>query len=143
MSLQRLDASTLRFNQLSIVTLVSSAALLGQPVIVFFVGAVLLAGALNPKLALFKRFYTSAVRPALRLEPRLVDDDPRPHNFAQGLGGVFLLAASLAFGLGLPIIGWGLSAAVVALALLSLTTNICVGCFLYYQWRTRTRARAS
>jgi hypothetical protein len=138
----KFDANTLRFNQLSIVALVASAALLGQPWLVALVGAVLLTGTLEPRLALFKQLYARALRPALRLAPRWTDDDPRPHNFAQGLGGLFLLGAGLAFALGLGVIGWGLSAAVVALALLSLTTNICVGCFLYYQWRTRTRARA-
>ena len=37
--------------------------------------------------------------------------------------------------LGLPLLGWVLALTVAGLALLSLTTQICVGCFLYLHFR--------
>jgi hypothetical protein len=131
----KFDAHVLRFNQICIVVLLVLAASLNLPLLVGLVAAVMLLGTLEPRLALFKQVYALIVRPLLRLSSQLVEDDPRPHNFAQGLGGVFLFFSGLAFLLGLPLVGWVIAGLVVALALLNLTTGICVGCFLYFQWR--------
>ena len=134
------DANTLRFNQIAIVSGVSAALLIQQPIIVVTIGAVLLAGSFNPRLAGFKRLYSSLIRPALRVTVDPSQDDPRPHNFAQGLGGVFLLLATLAFLSGWSLVGWSLAVVVAALALLNLTTSFCLGCFLYYQYRIYSRS---
>jgi uncharacterized membrane protein len=75
------------------------------------------------------------VRPALRLAPRFVDDDPRAHHFAQGVGGVFLAVAALAWLAGAAAVGVTLTLLVIALALLNLTTRVCVGCLMYFQYR--------
>ena len=95
----------------------------------------MLAGTFNPKLAAFKNLYSGLIRPALRLPVELQDDDPRAHNFAQGVGGVFLTVATLAFLAGWTAFAWAVSGIVVLLAVLNLTTNICVGCLMYFQWR--------
>jgi hypothetical protein len=134
-SAHNLDPNVLRFNQICIVLGIALAAILTQWWIVTLIGIIMLAGTWNSSLATFKRLYSGVVRPALHLPVKLVKDDPRAHNFAQGVGGTFLLAATLAFLVGLPVLGWLLSAIVVALALLSLTTGFCVGCFLYFQVR--------
>jgi hypothetical protein len=131
----KFDSNILRFNQISIVFLLSLSAALNLPMLVGLVAAVMLLGTIEPRLALFKQAYAQFVRPILRLSNQLVEEDPRPHNFAQGLGGVFLLVSSSAFLFGLPVLGWVIAVLVVALALLNLTTGICVGCFLYFQWR--------
>jgi hypothetical protein len=131
----KFDSNILRFNQISIVFLLSLSAALNLPMLVGLVAAVMLLGTIEPRLALFKQAYARFVRPILRLSNQLVEEDPRPHNFAQGLGGVFLLVSSLAFLFGLPVLGWVIAGLVVALALLNLTTGICAGCFLYFQWR--------
>jgi Domain of unknown function (DUF4395) len=133
------DANVLRFNQLVIVSGLALAMVFNQPLLVAFIGGVLLLGSVHPALALFKRSYLNFVRPALRLKPDPVDEDPRPHNFAQGVGGAFLALATLFFVVGAPPIGWGLAVIVVALALLNLTTRFCAGCFLYYQFRVMQR----
>jgi Domain of unknown function (DUF4395) len=133
------DANVLRFNQIVIVSGLTVALLFNQPLLVATIGSVLLLGSVYPALAVFKRFYLSGVRPLLGVKPDTVDDDPRPHNFAQGLGGVFLVLATLFFVAGLPLVGWSLSGIVIALALLNLTTRFCVGCFLYYQFRVVQR----
>jgi Domain of unknown function (DUF4395) len=131
----KFDSNVLRFNQISIVFLLFLAALLNLPILVALVAAVMLLGTLEPRLALFKQFYGQFLRPRLGIAVRSSQDDPRPHNFAQGLGGVFLLVSSLAFVLAAPVLGWVIAGLVVVLALLNLTTGICVGCFLYFQWK--------
>jgi Domain of unknown function (DUF4395) len=131
----KLDPNVLRFNQIAIIAFLALAFAIQQPIIVAFVAIVMLVGTFFPKLALFKNLYASLVRPALGIAQNLVDDDPRAHNFAQGVGGVVLVLSSLAFVLGSSIAGWGLGLMVIVLAGLNLTTNICVGCFLYYQFK--------
>ncbi len=136
---QKFDANVLRFNQIVIVGGIVTALLIHQPLIVIIIGVVLLIGSFYPRLAAFKRLYSSLIRPALRLAVNPSEDDPRPHNFAQGLGGVFLLLATLAFLGGWTLVGWSLAIVVAGLALLNLTTDFCLGCFLYYQYRTHSR----
>ena len=136
---KKFDANVLRFNQIVIVGGIILALLIQQPLMVVVIGAVLLIGSLEPRLAVFKRLYSSLIRPALRLAVDPSEDDPRPHNFAQLLGGFFLLLATLAFIIGWSPVGWGLAIIVAALALLNLTTNFCLGCFLYYQYRLHSR----
>ena len=43
----------------------------------------------------------------------MVEDDPAPHLFAQGLGGVFLVLSTLALWGGLAVVGWALAGMVV------------------------------
>jgi hypothetical protein len=133
--MKQFDTNILRFNQISIVSLIALAFALQFAPIVFFVAAVMIFGTLEPRLALFKQLYVSLIRPTLKIAPKLEQDDPRPHNFAQGLGGVFMLVSSLLFLLGANFAAWSVAIMVLALALLNLTTGICVGCFLYFQWR--------
>ena len=139
----KLDPNVLKFNQILIIAFLILAFLLQQSIIVAFVAVVMLLGTFYPKLALFKNIYSSFVRPSLGIAQKLVDDDPRAHNFAQGVGGVVLVLSSLVFLLGSSYLGWGLGIVVIALAGLNLTTNICVGCFLYYQFKLARFALAS
>ena len=60
-------------------------------------------------------------------------EDPMPHQFAQGLGGVFLFAAAAALFAGATPLGWTLNWLVSALAFVNLTVQFCVGCFVYLQ----------
>ena len=139
----KLDPNVLKFNQIAIIAFLIVAFLLQQPIIVALTAVVMLLGTFYPKLALFKNTYTNLVRPALGIPKTLVEDDPRAHNFAQGVGGSVLALSSLAFLLGSSVVGWGLGVVVIALAGLNLTTNICVGCFLYYQFKLARFALAS
>lgn len=71
------------------------------------------------------------IRSALRLgatEP----EHEYPPRFAQALGGTFIAIGSLAWLVGLPIVGWALVGAVAALQTLLATTGYCVGCKLYF-----------
>lgn len=82
--------------------------------------AILLVGTLLPNAALFKQVYARVLRPAGLVRARPVAESPKPHNFAQLLGGIFLALASLAFFVSNPVIAWGLALIVLALAALNL-----------------------
>jgi hypothetical protein len=65
------------------------------------------------------------------LSPRIVEDDPAPHRFAQGVGAAFLIASSL-FLTQASIVGWTLALIVFVLAGINFTVGFCAGCFVYY-----------
>lgn len=131
----KVDQTALRFNQASIILLLVAAFLLDAPWLVAFVAAVMLVGAIWPQAGLFKQIYTHGIKPAGLLKAHVIDDDPRPHLFAQGLGGIFLALSTATLWLGLPLVGWTLAALVIALAAINLFLGFCLGCFIYYQLR--------
>jgi hypothetical protein len=68
------------------------------------------------------------------IQPRFGEgpiEDSRPPRFANIVGVVFLGAATLAFLLGVPALGWALTLIVAALALLAAATGLCTGCEVY------------
>jgi hypothetical protein len=131
----KLDPNINRFNQLCIVVGVALAMIFHLPTLIAMISLVLIVGTLQPRFALFKNFYSSVIRPLLRLTVQLRDDDPRAHNFVQGVAGGVLAAATLAFISSFSLLGWGLASMVALLALLNLATRFCVGCFLYFQFK--------
>lgn len=133
----KVDHTALQFNQACIVTLLVVAFLLDQIWLVAFVGAVMLIGTIWPRAGLFKRIYSQFIRPAGWLKPKLVTDKPQPHLFAQGVGGLFLVASVLAFGAGSPLLSWILAGIVVILAAVNLFLGFCMGCFMYFQLARR------
>ena len=133
----RVDQTALRFNQASIIALLVLAFLLDAAWLVALVAVVMLVGTFVPQAGLFKLFYARVLKPAGLLKPKVVEDDPAPHLFAQGLGGVFLVLSTLALWGGLAVVGWGLAGMVVVLAAINLFLNFCLGCFIYFQFARR------
>ncbi len=129
----KVDQNALKFNQASIILLLVLAFLLNAAWLVAFVAAVMLVGTLWPEAGLFKQIYARWLKPAGLIKPDVIDDDPQPHLFAQGLGGIFLVLSAGALWLGAPVIGWALAATVIVLASLNLFLGFCLGCFIYYQ----------
>lgn len=129
----KVDQTALKFNQASIILLLVLAFLLDTAWLVAGVAAVMLIGTLWPGAGLFKQIYARGLKPAGILKANVIDDDPLPHLFAQGLGGIFLVLSAAALWLGLPIVGWTLAALVIALAAINLFLGFCLGCFIYYQ----------
>jgi hypothetical protein len=122
------------------------AFLIGGETGVFIVAATGLAMAasvlLGPRFSLFGRLFQKVIRPALRIGEGK-KDDAAPHRFAEALGAVFLIAASLALALGASLVGSFLTLAVAALAALNWLAGICVGCQMYLLFqRFKTRAIA-
>jgi hypothetical protein len=132
-NIKKLDRNALRFNQGSIVVLTAAAFLLQRPWLVAFVMAVLLIGTIFPAAGLFKLIYFHIVKPLGIIKPQIVEEDSSQHQFAQGLGGVFLLLSFIALEVNLSILGWALALIVLVLALVNLTVNFCLGCYIYFQ----------
>ena len=128
------DLSALKFNQLTVVAVTALAVLLSQSWLAALLGAAMLAGAAKPKRSPMKWLYRT-VGQRLGLKPEIVDESPEAHHFAQGVGGVFLLASAISGFAGLGVLSAGLGVTVILLALLNLTAKICVGCLMYFQYK--------
>src|ERR1700694_382047 len=141
------DHSALKVNQTGIVATVL-VAFIGsafyKPLLLLIplLAIVLLLGTFAPQLALFKQIYFKVLQPRGIVQTRPVPDRPEPHNFAQGLGGVFLVVAS-AFLLPVPVIGLALALLVAVLAFVNLAFGYCLGCQIYFQLGKRVLIRAS
>jgi Domain of unknown function (DUF4395) len=147
MATQVVDHSALKVNQTGIVAtvlvaFVGSAFFRPALLLIPLLAIVLLLGTFAPNLALFKQFYFQVLKPRGIVKPRPVQDRPEPHNFAQGLGGVFLVVAS-AFLLPVPVIGLALALLVAVLAFVNLAFGYCLGCQIYFQLSKRGLIRAS
>jgi hypothetical protein len=147
MATQVVDHSALKVNQAGIVTTVLVAFIgsaLYRPLLVLIplLAIVLLVGTFAPQLALFKQFYFKVLKPRGIVKPRPVEDRPEPHNFAQGLGGVFLAVASV-FLIPLTVVGLALALLVAVLAFVNLAFGYCLGCQIYFQLSKRGVIRAS
>jgi hypothetical protein len=64
--------------------------------------------------------------------PPTTPEHEYPPRFAQTLGSVALILSLVAFGLGVPPIGWILAFAVAGLQSLLAVTGYCLGCRLYF-----------
>jgi DMSO reductase anchor subunit len=132
--MKKVDTTTIKFNQASIITLTLLGFLLNQPYLVLFVGLVLAIGTILPRAALFMLIYLKLLKPNNILRANVIDDDPAPHQFAQGVGALFLLAGSVALLVfKAAILGWTLAWIVIVLAAINLFFGFCAGCFVYYQ----------
>jgi molybdopterin converting factor small subunit len=130
---RRVDQSALRVNQALIIALLLLAYVLDAVWLVAFVATVMLLGTAVPQLQLFKQVYQYVLKPAGAVKPDVINDNPEPHRFAQGFGGVVLIAAVVALFGGLSAVSWALTGLVVILAALNLFLGFCAGCFVYYQ----------
>ncbi len=129
----RVDTHLARFSQACTVLLSALAFLLNQPIIVLVTAIILALAALVPAVSPFRLLYRGIVLPLRLLKPRIVEDDPAPHRFAQGVGSAFLIASSLLLFLtGATAVGWTLDLIVFVLAAINLTVGFCAGCFVYY-----------
>lgn len=128
------DTHLIRFGQGGVVLLTGLAFVLQAPALVVVAALALLIAAAVPAVGPFRLLYRGVVVPLGLLHPRVVEDDPAPHRFAQGVGATFLIASSLVFYLtSAAAVGWTLDLIVFVLAGINLTVGFCAGCFVYYQ----------
>ncbi len=119
-----------RFNQAVLATALLGGFLVDwRPTVPLFALVLLAGAAFGPRYGPFLALYGKVIRP--RLAPPAEMEDPRPPRFSAAMGVGFLGAGTLAFGAGVPGLGWALALMVAALAALSATTGICVGCEIY------------
>lgn len=130
-TLQKVDHSALKTNQLIIITLNILAFILNLPVLAAFVAAVMGLGSAL-KTPGFGFVYKSILKPRGWMKPDVLNDNPEPHRFSQFLGFVFMTAGSVALFSGSTVLGWILVWIVVALASLNAFGGFCVGCAVYY-----------
>ncbi len=134
-TLQKVDHSALKTNQLIIITLSIVAFILDVPALAAFVALVMGLGSAL-KTPGFGFVYKNLLKPRGWMKPDVLNDNPEPHRFAQFLGFLFMTAGSIALYLGASVLGWGLVWLVVALAALNAFGGFCVGCAVYY-WLSR------
>lgn len=134
-NLRPVDHSALSTNQATLITLLVLAFIFNQPILAAVVAVFMLGGTAVGKPG-FGWLYTRVLRPLGIVKPDVLQDNMEPHRFAQGMGGVFVLAGFIALTAGLSTLGWALVWIVVALAALNLFGGFCVGCAIYY-WLVR------
>jgi hypothetical protein len=133
-NLTQVDHTAIKVNQAVIILLNIVAFILNAPWLAGIVAIAMLIGTLV-KAPGFKFVYR-ILRSAQIAKPDLLQDNPEPHRFAQGFGGVVMLAGTILLFSGADVIGWGLVWMVTALAALNLFGGFCVGCAVYY-WLSR------
>src|SRR5512145_2249044 len=95
LTLQKVDHSALKANQLTIITLSIVAFILNLPILVAFVALVMGIGSAL-KVPGFLPLYKSILKPRGWMKPDILDDNPEPHRFAQFLGFLFMTVGSIA-----------------------------------------------
>jgi hypothetical protein len=134
-SLQKVDHSALKTNQLLIISLSILAFIFDMPALAAFVALVMGIGSAL-KVPGFGFIYKYLLKPRGWIKPDVLDDNPEPHRFSQLLGFLFMTAGSIALFSGAAILGWSLVWLVIALAALNAFGGFCVGCAVYY-WLSR------
>jgi len=130
-TLKKIDHSAMKTSQVVIVLLNILAFVLNMTWLVGIVALVMLVGTLVgiPGFGFVYRYF---LKPAGWMKPNILLDHPEPHRFAQGFGGVVMLAGFLSLLAGVPTLGWTFTWLVAALAALNAFGGFCVGCFVYY-----------
>jgi hypothetical protein len=129
-ALKPVDHAALRANQAVIIGLNLLAFIFDRPWLAGFTALVMLAGTLLGKPG-FTPFYRWVLKPSGLVKPDPIPDNPEPHRFAQGFGGVVLAAGTASLFAGASF-GWALVWLVIALAALNLFAGFCLGCAMYY-----------
>ena len=130
----RLDAHLLKFSQAWTFGLTALAFIVHQPWVVVVAALCLLISAAVPAAGPFRLLYRFVALPTRLLRPRVVEDDPAPHRFAQAIGATFLIASAAVLFLApaTATVGWTLDAIVFVLSFINFAFGFCAGCFVYY-----------
>ncbi len=134
-SLEKIDHSALKVNQAVIILLLIAGFVADLPWLVAAVALIMLAGTAIARPGFFP-VYLWLLRPLGLVKPEVLSDNPEPHRFAQGFGGIVAALSATALFLGGEVLGWALAWLVVALAALNLLVGFCAGCAVYY-WLNR------
>jgi hypothetical protein len=134
-SLRKVDQNGLKVGQALTIILLLLAFVLGESAwpLVAFVAIAQLFGGLGLPYAPYKLIYQFMVQKTGLIKPKVITDNPEPHQFSMLLGAIFNGLATLALLLHSSVLGWALVWIVIALANLNFWLNFCVGCWVYYQ----------
>ncbi len=132
-AIPRVDTQLAKFSQASVFVLSGLAFVFNQPILVLITAILMLWSVIAPAVSPFRLVYQGILVPLHVLRPRIIEDDPSPHRFAQGIGVAFLIVASLVFFVAhTPVVGWALDLIVCVLAGINFFVGFCAGCFVYY-----------
>ncbi|CAN5744342.1 hypothetical protein BH24CHL6_BH24CHL6_06190 [soil metagenome] len=121
-----------RFGAATSVLILAAAYLLNQPLVVALIALALgISAAFGTRYSVLGRPWP-LVRRALRLGPPAELEAEFPPRFAQALGSIGLGFALLAFLIGIPLLGWLVTGAIVTLQAILALTGYCLGCRLYF-----------
>jgi hypothetical protein len=125
-----------RANQAGIVLFVLLAILLRQPLLIALLWIIeilpiMLGIRANLFVAIAKPFLSRKIKGAATESQELL-------RFNNSIAVTLLSISVICFGVNSPIVGY-VFAGMVALAAFIAICGYCVGCFLYYQWKSRTR----
>ena len=135
-NLTQVDHSAIKTNQTVIIILNIIAFIINAPWLAGIVAMLMIVGALMKKAGF--SFIYRALKSTGWSKPDLLLDNPEPHRFAQGFGGLVMLLGTVALYADAPVLGWGLVWLVAGLAALNLFGGFCVGCAVYY-WLSRVQ----
>jgi hypothetical protein len=133
--LRKVDHSALRVNQAVIILLLAAGFVLDSWWFAAATALFMLLGTAVGRPGFFF-LYTGILKPLRIVRPHVLADNPEPHRFAQGFGGVVAAGSAALLATGFAVGGWALSWLVIALAALNLFAGFCVGCAVYY-WLQR------
>ena len=133
--LQNVDHAALRTNQAVIILLNLAAFIANAPWLTALVAVFMLLGTAL-RLSGFGFIYKFILKPTELVKPDVLPDNPEPHRFAQGFGGVVMAGSAAFLFVGASLPGWALTFLVIALAALNFLGGFCVGCAVYY-WMNR------
>ncbi len=136
-TLKKVDHSTLRVNQGVIIVLLLLGFILNAPALAAVVAFFMLGGTAIGRPGFFF-VYTLLLRPLGIARPDVLQDNPEPHRFAQGFGGVVAAGSAVLLFTGAALAGWLLTWIVMVLAAANLFLGFCAGCAVYY-WLNRLR----
>jgi hypothetical protein len=129
----RVDTHLIKFSQAWVVALTALSFVLNLPVVTAVTALALALSALAPAASPFRLLYRHVAVRLRLIRPRIVEDDPAPHRFAQGIGATVLVASALVLFLtSAAAVGWALDLLVFVLAGINLAVGFCAGCFIYY-----------
>jgi len=131
----KVDHNAIKFNQVSLAVVAAAAFLTDRPHLAGLLALILAAGTARAEWGLFRLLYLRVALPLRWLRPHVVDDNPAPHRFAQGVGAALLALGWIALLAGAAALGWALVLLVAVLALVNVVFDFCAGCFMYYQLR--------
>jgi hypothetical protein len=120
------DHAAIKTNQAVIIVLNIIAFILDAPWLAGIVTLAMIIGTFF-KTTGFKLVYR-VLKSIKLIKPDVLIDNPEPHHFAQGFGGVVMLAGTAALYAESTVVGWSLVWLVTALAALNLFGGFCVGC---------------
>ncbi len=91
----KLDHAPLSTNQAAIITLLLLSFIIDTPWLVTLVALAMIFGTIIKRPG-FGFVYSAALKPLGWIKPDVYPDNPEPHRFAQGFGGLVAAASAIA-----------------------------------------------